>query len=600
MCGIYGGINIPVSFNRTALANGVLHRGPDAHSYYEFRELFIGHTLLKIRDKSIQSNQPFEVLNRYVIAFNGEIYSIDDATLNIELKSSSKSELHVITEAFSRFGLRAIKHFSGMFAMVVLDKTAETITLVRDGSGQKPLYFYKSDMSQLAWSSELKAIAKLPKGKLSLNHLYIRNYFEFGFPIDDKSLVQQIWQVPPGYAISFNFEGELIKKEEIKSTSMIPVKSSLKTVLDEVLESHFLSDSPMALSLSGGLDSAIIAGFAHSRDVELDIFSTYFTNCVENNNWDFYRAQKLSMFFDYNFHAVEVSPSSYIAHLEKAHSYLDEPLYNQSLPAYLQLIRQVKTDLPDTRVLFTGAGGDELFGGYPHDLKYYQQLLIRSILGEKVFKLAYKLKSQHEPNMSPYQFWHQKRHLRMTQELFGYRINQGSEDYGRNCLGNSSFKNNKEAINVLLDLDYNWLIGDNLQYLDRFGLRNNIECRSPLASHHLRMWCRSFFSPHQLFGFKGGKRPLLQYSKPLLPKWYLDDLEKHGWAAPLAHWYELNPEFREFFITFFESLSKDWSDEIIDFSALLEILKNKASYPGKWLISLYSLCISIRKIGVSI
>ncbi len=594
MCGIAGGINLPSHIKEASLSDYLHHRGPDAHSSFIEDPFLISHTLLKIRDSVSERTQPFSVNDRWVIAMNGEIYSIDDIALNSQVSTESNCEADAICDSFSRFGLTALDKLSGMFSFSILDRLNKTVTLARDGSGQKPLYYSNGENGSLLWSSELSTFTQSKFQPVKLNLNYLNRGIRIGFALGEETLIEGVYQIPHGCWITFDANGEIVGSGKIRNQAKVFLGDNLRDNLAHTLRSHFIADVQCALSLSGGLDSATIAGFAHSKEIQLSTFSTRFTECPEQSNWDFFRAERLSREFNFDFTEVLITPDLYLKNFTQAHQMLDDPLFNQSLPVYLELIKQVKLKNSNLRVLFSGAGGDELFAGYPHHKKFWLQQKFLKLLGEKMFQNIYSFKNGKEPNLLANDFWYERRRLRLPDNLF-------LEDMDKGFPFESNYANSFGTLDLasMIELDRAWLRSDNFQYLDRYGMNYELECRSPFANVELFEWVWAELNPDLNFGVLGGfsqKRLLQDFAHEYLPEWFFDDLKKRGWAAPVQYWYENCPDFRDFFIELFSRYEYGKTSLPINFKLVNEIIKKSPKYPGKWLIYLSSIVIVAEKL----
>lgn len=594
MCGIAGGVNLPNCIKDSVLLNSLRHRGPDAQISATVGPILISHTLLKIRDSVSSRTQPFSVDNRWLLAMNGEVYSIDDTDLNLRLRSESNSEAEVICLAFSKFGLKALNKFSGMFSFSIIDQIDNTVTLARDRSGQKPLYFSLGENNSLLWASELSTFTQSGFLPITLNSHYLTQNLGLGFCSSEETLIQGVFQIPHGTWVTFNSNSEIVGSGPIRNQKKVLLKGGLHDNLAQTLQNHFIADVPCALSLSGGLDSATIAGFAHSKKIQLTTFSTRFTKCPEESNWDFFRAEKLSREFNFDFTEVEVTPEVYLKNFTMAHQLLDEPLFNQSLPVYLELIKQVKLKNSNLRVLLSGAGGDELFAGYPHHRKFWMQQRILGLIGEKTFRNVYLLKNGSEPLLLAEEFWLNIRRLSWPDKVA--QINS-EVNLPRDNRALDSSRNPELA--RMIELDRAWLRSDNYQYLDRFGMNYELECRAPFANVELVEWVWGESDPNRNFGWTRGfnqKKQLQDFSREYLPHWFFSDLKKRGWAAPIRYWYENNSDFRDYFIALFSRFESQNSSLPFDFKLVNKVLKESSNFPGKWLVYLSSIIIVSEKL----
>jgi asparagine synthase (glutamine-hydrolysing) len=559
----------------------------------------IGQGLLKIRDQTSNSKQPIKIKSRWVITFNGEIYSVNDSEIDRYLKINSNNEINAIRQVFMRYGDKGVHFLNGMFAMCIYDKNDQSITLARDKSGQKPLYY--ANFKDLAgtnifiWASELSTIASSYKREFTLNVNQLKSFVSVGFNLNSETLIDQVKQVSPGQFLKFNRLGELIEVGDLTAqTSDVFEFKSFTEVFNFTVNRHLLADTPLALSLSGGLDSSILAATALKMDVKIKAYSTYFENSPDKYNWDFSRSKRLSSELGIEFKKVSISKSTYLENMFTAHDYLDEPLYNQSLPTYLELIQMVGLMGDNKRVLITGSGGDELFTGYPHHLKYNNQIKLIKILGKKAYSYLYRIKNQAHPSLNAADFWLRTKLLQVPSELLNpcLKIAPFSPT--------NEYNSNRKNLQELLELDFNWLVSDNFQYLDRFGMRNNLEARSPFADSYLRNWCHMNLRQKDLIYGQTQKYLLLNLSRTILPSWFTSSFKKSGWASPISFWYEESDLIRKKYYETFSDYSSRSSNELINWKLLCKVLENNRKYPGKWLNMLYSLAVNSMKLGTVI
>jgi asparagine synthase (glutamine-hydrolysing) len=599
MCGIYGFSQGKRSFHTklTELSGLQSHRGPDGNNFFQDDLFVLGHSLLKIRDKSSNSQQPLIIENRWVLTFNGEIYSSSDSEIDSRLNSKSSNEIEAIRLAFIKFGINAFKYLNGMYAVCFYDKADESVTLLRDKSGQKPLYFSsfnnKDQANNLIWASELTAIARICTDDLAINLNQLKSLLQIGFNANSETLISGINQVLPGQILKFDKNGVLIKKDELSiGSEELNIFKSFSEIFDFTLSRHLLADTEIAISLSGGLDSGILAAIASRKISGVKAFSTFFEDSSDKYNWDYFRAERLSKELGIKFERVVITKKNYLENMQDSQEFLDEPIYNTSLPTYLELAKRVGVLGSKKRVLISGSGGDELLAGYPHHLKYMNQLRLIKLIGLKAFTKLYVVKNKSMPNIDYMNFWLSKRSIRVPSQLLNPAVTTSS-------LTALKYNNEqREDLLGLLDLDFDWLISDSFQHLDRYGMRNNIESRSPLADNRLRAWCQLNLDSRDLFNGQTQKFILLSYASKFLPDWYLGSLKKSGWASPIAQWYCESNSIKQEYLQIFKDYSTFSSNEIINWKMVSTMLEKDPKYPGKWVNLLYSLAVNSKKLGV--
>lgn len=599
MCGIYGFTQgkKPFQTKLSALSGLQSHRGPDGSNFFQDDLFVLGHSLLKIRDKSSNSQQPVLIENRWVLTFNGEIYSSSDSEIDSRLNSKSSNEIEAIRLAFIKFGINAFEYLNGMYAVCYYDKEDESVTLLRDKSGQKPLYFSsfknKDETNNLIWASELTAITRICTNDLAINLNQLKSLLQIGFNANTETLINEINQVLPGQILKFDKNGVLIKKDELSiDKEVLNNFKSFPEIFDFTVSRHLLADTEIAMSLSGGLDSGILAAIASKKISGVKTFSTFFEDSPEKYNWDYFRAERLSKELGLKFEKVIISKKNYLENMQDSQEFLDEPIYNTSLPTYLELAKRVGVLGSKKRVLISGSGGDELFAGYPHHLKYMNQLRLIKLIGLNTFSRLYIVKNKSMPNIDYVNFWLGKRSIRIPPQLLNSFLTTSYVPALKHD------KVEQQDLLGLLDLDFNWLVGDSFQHLDRYGMRNNIETRSPLADSIFRAWCQLNLDSRNLFNRQTQKFILLSYASKFLPDWYLGSLKKSGWASPVAHWYYESTSIKQVYVQTFKEYSKLSSNEVINWKMLTSMLEKEPKYPGKWVNLLYSVAVNSKKFGV--
>jgi asparagine synthase (glutamine-hydrolysing) len=379
MCGITGILNFnqqPVCRSTLKVMTDVIaHRGPDGEGQYVDGFLGFGHRRLAIIDLSSAAHQPMQTHDkRYAITYNGEVYNFKE--LRGELESLgyqfySQSDTEVILNAFVEWKERCLTKFNGMFAFAIWDKKEKKLFIARDRYGVKPLYFLHTNNSFI-FGSEVKAILKSGKYTPSLDKEALVEYLTFQNFFTDKTLFQDIKMLMPGYCAfisasgqfneqqywDFNFCGsmKLSEDEAVEETSRL---------FEQAVQRQLIGDVPINSYLSGGIDSGAIAMTASQFSPNMKTFTVGF---------DLMSASGLELSFDEREKAEHISYLAKTEHYEmvlKAGdmercmqnyvSHLEEPRVGQSYPNYYA----AKLASKFGKVVLSGCGGDELFGGYP-------------------------------------------------------------------------------------------------------------------------------------------------------------------------------------------------------------------------------------------
>ena len=253
------------------------HRGPDDSGVFIDNKVGIGHTRLSILDLSDAGHQPMKSRDgRLTICFNGEVYNFRE--LRSELVKQgyqihSGSDTEVVLAAYEAWGIDCLKRLNGMFALAIWDSTEQKLLLTRDRFGIKPLY-YRLSNERLLFASEPKSILAVdPQQKIDWSGLH--QYLHFGSSLGETTLFDGIKRLPPGVAMVYDPHRHQVEQMEYANLADIEplkldyesAKTSLKQKLDQAVKSHLVSDVPVGVFLSGGIDSACITAFA-SRHYE--------------------------------------------------------------------------------------------------------------------------------------------------------------------------------------------------------------------------------------------------------------------------------------------------------------------------------------------
>ncbi|MGK7876200.1 MAG: asparagine synthase (glutamine-hydrolyzing) [Xenococcaceae cyanobacterium] len=383
MCGIAGIITDSCVRDRIevlskGMRDSLQHRGPDDQGIYlsTDRQAALAHTRLAILDLTSAGHQPMSTADgRYWITFNGEIYNFQELRSTLEDQGEqfqSQTDTEVILKLYQRFGTECVTHLRGMFAFAIWDNLAKTCFIARDPLGIKPLYYWQS-VSTLVFASELRAIlaTKLPTISLSPEGLY--GYLLSGSVPEPHTLIEGIHCLEAGNWLLWQ-EGKLTKCQywqinfAPETISLPEAKEKVRAALIESIEHHFVSDVPVGIFLSGGIDSSSVVALA--RQTQKGKLRTY-SIAFEENKWNEGEiARKVAKEFDTDHTEYKITAS----------------LGRELFPKFLETIDQPSIDgfntfcvsqiacQDGTKVVLSGLGGDELFGGYPSFQKVPQMI----------------------------------------------------------------------------------------------------------------------------------------------------------------------------------------------------------------------------------
>jgi asparagine synthase (glutamine-hydrolysing) len=342
------------------------HRGPDNTSYWNStsKNIFLGHTRLSIIDISEDGNQPmFNETKDILLVCNGEIYNFKNLRENLIKKGhkfKSKSDSEVILHAYVEWGEDFINKLEGMFAFVLWDEKKERFIFARDGVGIKPLYYYK-DKDSIIFSSELDPIIELANQKLKLSIKGLSYLLSICHVPAPFTIWENIYKLEPGHMGIFSKNNMIFEKKEYWSpTSKINYKN--KTNIEElfkiIVDEQLISDVPVGLFLSGGIDSVSLAYASTLINKNINPLTLGFKN---NPLDETSIAKDVTNKLGLN-HEVKILDTIDIDSLIKeCSSKIDEPVLFSSLMVTDAISKKAKGKY---KTILSGAGGDEVFGGY--------------------------------------------------------------------------------------------------------------------------------------------------------------------------------------------------------------------------------------------
>ncbi|MBD2556091.1 asparagine synthase (glutamine-hydrolyzing) [Aphanizomenon flos-aquae] len=373
MCGIAGIIRLNTNNGRLEakiekMQTALKHRGPDDAGIYisTDKQAALAHTRLSILDLSAAGHQPMSTTdNRYHITFNGEIYNFQELRENLISqgeKFHSQTDTEVILKLYQRIGSDCVQHLRGMFAFAIWDDLEKTCFLARDHLGIKPLYYYQLGTT-LVFASELRAVlvSGLPAINMSLEGLY--GYLTTGSVPEPYTLIADIYCLSAGNWLYWQ-DGNITKKQywQINFTpekiSPPEAREIVRKALLDSIQHHFISDVPVGIFLSGGIDSTTILGLA--TQTQKSQLSTYSITFAESEFNEGELAQKIANHFGAKHTEYQVTSSFAKTILPDFLAAIDQP----SIDGFNTFCVSKVAHDHGMKVVLSGLGGDEIFGGY--------------------------------------------------------------------------------------------------------------------------------------------------------------------------------------------------------------------------------------------
>lgn len=556
MCGILGLIQKDKLINKELfqeMLNTLHKRGPDQEGIFISGNLALGHRRLSIIDLSIAGKQPmFNENKNVVIVFNGEIYNYHEVKYSLSQKHiwNSKTDTEVLIHGYEEYGQKLVEKIEGMFAYSIYDKRENILTLARDHFGKKPLYYYIDD-NVFCFSSEIKAILKnlSIKSKLTINKKSLTKYLYYGYVPSPNSIFNQIQKLEPSTTFQFDIKNwRIINKNQywklgnIKQNNLLKKNEILERthfLIDESVKKRLMSDVPLGIFLSGGVDSSLITAYLSKYSPNVQSFSVCYKNSSEADESVY--AKRAAKSFDINYNLCYFEDSLVKENFIEILDYLDEPMADAAIIPLYYIAKFAKDKIT---VVLSGDGGDEVFGGYA---KYKIQLYL-----ERIKYLSFLL-SVFKPfiikNSSYYKLLHSatfpfyaRQFIFGSGSLLNFEVanllNYKPEDITEVFSESESILNEfcqKDIINASLFLDCKIQLPD--WYLvkgDRATMAASLEMRNPLLDKNLSEFAFSINGNWKIH--RGEQKYIL---KKLLERSIDHDIiyrSKRGFGVPLDKW----------------------------------------------------------------
>jgi asparagine synthase (glutamine-hydrolysing) len=573
MCGIYG-ISGFKSFDRATnimqkMQELLHHRGPDAHGIWTetTSDVSLGHNRLSIIDLSDSATQPiYNEDDSLVLVFNGEIFNYKELREELiakghQFKSSSDSE--VIIHLYEEEKENVVNRLRGMFAFAIYDKKNDELFIARDHFGIKPLYYTKQD-DVFYFASELKALKESGASKLSLNEEAVKSHLSFLWCPFPATVAKDVFKLEPGTYIKVK-KGEILEKVnyydicfdgERSDVSVDDAIDQLDHLMEDSIKEQLVSDVPLGLFLSGGLDSSLIAAYVRKLNPNKPIkaFTIDIQGAdMEGNPNDLPYARKVAKSLNIELEEIIVTPEDVLEYIEELTYILDEPLADPAAINVLLISKYAREK--GFIVLLSGAGGDDVFSGYRRHkaLEYDKKLdkvpkfakAIASSVSKKLPVNNPKLRKARkflegvdlpmEERLIDYFYWLKNDEM---ESLFSDEFKLKTKNFQPGDRLKSSFENiplENDPLNKMLYLESKFFLVDhNLNYTDKMGMYNSIETRVPFLDYRIVDWAAKLPTHYKLNN--GETKWILKK----VAERYLDDeiiyRKKTGFGAPLRQW----------------------------------------------------------------
>ena len=584
MCGFTGYINKKKKTNEDIkrMTDAIAHRGPDDENYYIDDNIAMGFRRLSIID--LQNGRQPMVDNNFVVTFNGEIYNFKDIKKELIEKGhifKTNSDTEVLLHGYEEYKEKILEKLRGMFAFVIWDKENQTLFGARDHFGQKPFY-YTNMNDTFMYGSEIKSFLHHPDFIKEINKASLKPFLTFQTSVLEETFFKGVFKLLPGHYFNYDLKTGKMETKKYYQIKFESQKQDFDTLVNHIdsaitssIDTHLISDVPVGAYLSGGIDSSYVVSYLKPDKT----FSVGFD--YQNFNEVPY-AKELSDILNIQNINELINADDFFDSLNKVQYYADEPTANLSaVPLYFLS----KLASKHVKVVLSGEGADELFGGYP----FYKEddLLI------KYRKLPFFIRKAIKGIVSPLPEFHGKNFLTKG----GSKV----EDY---FIGEAFVFNNKDANKVLTDeyknnttfqditrpyynevkdkddltkmqyLDMHfWLPNDILLKADKMSMANSLELRVPILDKEVFSLASTIQTDYKL-SHNTTKYILRKAASSRIPEaWY--KRPKKGFPVPIIKW------FREdkYYLLAKKMFNEEFTKEFFNVKTLNKMLDEH--YSGK-------------------
>jgi asparagine synthase (glutamine-hydrolysing) len=527
MCGIHliwGKTANEVSIRK--LVEAARHRGPDQQAVYSpWPGLWIGVNRLSITHPGPDADQPFYTQDgRGVLIWNGEIFNfleLREEVISMGVDCKAQSDTEVLAYLIKFFGTEVLKKIEGMFALIYVDLLKKTVFVARDPNGEKPLFFYQAQ-DTLMISSETRGIAQLTNANLELKQL--DHYIYFRNPSPGNTFFQGIKTWKPGnYSLISQFQNiqwNTLPKEQVHENPSLAI---FQTTLEKAVLRQFQADVPVGIMLSGGMDSSLLYAIWYKQTGKaLPSFTIQVEKKYRQKYSDGDAATRFTQTYPSDHQLIEVDQKMVLDHWDAFIQNLDQPVGDSASFLTWMIGKQAKGQV---KVLISGAGADELWGGYQRHKAFHHYLQFQSLwslsapfLKHLPFGREWKKFNSGIGSNPEDTFLNFSALSNPAKELYA--------DYQK--IMHSNYPSYKQA----LDFDRKvYLVEDVLKINDNSLMANSIEGRSPYLDYQLIKLWKTVENSSLLLG-----KPWIASSLEDLNLSWISQRKKTGFGLPLLEW----------------------------------------------------------------
>ena len=551
MCGIFG-ITKKTLINQSDVSGATIlcHRGPDNEGNWENEDVKLEHSRLAIIDLTDAGNQPFELSEGKILVFNGEIYNFQELRkkwFDENQPWQTHSDTEVLYRGLVNKGLDCLNELNGMFAFGFYDTVSNKIFLVRDRYGIKPVYYYHNELDFI-FASEQKAIAKFTGWNPNLKNL--SEYSVFKYVSGNKTIIENIFELEPGHAAEFDVASGELKiwrwYDFVKERTEEEIDyEKLEKIIFESIKRHLISDAPVGIQLSGGIDSSILAWYVNK--IKGEGIKSFSINFLESKFDESVEAAQTAKKFNFDHHSIPFSVTDFIEIWPKAIEFFDEPINH---PHTLPLFKLYQVAKEHVKVLLSGEGADEVFLGYEHHKKILNITNFKDLRNFSKFLDFDLIKEYLNLDL-----------IENTGDCWGNKTESAKYWISKGSTGISGYEFHHH-LNTLLNR------------IDKMSMAHSVEVRTPFLDNELVE-----------FGLKQNVDSLFRFSEndntkrkiPLMKIYEklfnidASDKSKIGFRVPFDEWVQNKPELRKFCS---QILSKTKQYDELNHNKIKELQKN--------------------------
>ncbi len=582
------------------------HRGPDSYGYarWEARTTAIEfvHTRLAIIDLSTSANQPFYSRDKETtIVFNGEIYNyieLRSQLSNREYRSNSDTE--VLLEMYLEHGMQMFRHLEGMFAGAIYDQKTNKVHLFRDHMGIKPLYYFL-DETGLVFSSEPKVIRKMKSSANGVNNQQASTFLLFGMSdFSDQTFFNNIQQLQPGHSLTIdlnNFKCQVnryFNPSSPDSTDFPPTPEGYRALMSDVVKRQLRSDVQVGTSLSGGIDSGIIAvcaGELQEKKGQVKAL-TYVAPGFENDESEF--ASRIANNAGLQWLPTEFTFESFQEDFKSLVEYMEEPFGSLSIFAQYNIMKAARKE--GCKVMLDGQGGDELYIGYP---RLAQRIILQNLMNFRIDGMLrewyWAVKRQEMSLIYPIL---SNLYFNSYKLVKAKKLNEFSKYVDREYLSNfdedavADFYSIKGIAEKQVDELNRFILPRLLRYADRNSMYHSVESRVPHLAQRLVNFSLNL-KPQEKIKNGWTKHIVRKAFENSIPKEVIWQTRKIGFDTPQGEWLNKVQPYLE--------SEMDSLGGIIKKDTLLKDLKdvNKANDHGLFRVLSFILSVKSQRLSIS-